>query len=193
MDFNLWFSTGIQHIADLKAYDHMLFLVALCGIYSIREWKKVTLLITAFTIGHSITLALSVSNFFTVKSEIIELLIPLTIMFTSSNTIFSILKNKEINNKLNYLMTIFFGLIHGLGFSYLLRSLLGRSENILSPLFAFNIGLEAGQLIIVVIILLISLFLTEIIKLKSKTKNISISALAFIMGTIMLIERIQSL
>lgn len=193
MDFNLWFTTGVEHIADLEGYDHMLFLLSLCGIYSTKEWKKVLILVTAFTIGHSITLALSVTDIFTVKSGIIELLIPITIMLSAISNILYSIQNKEINTKLNYFMALFFGLIHGLGFSYLLKSLLGNSESILSPLFAFNIGLEAGQLIIVVIILFISLFLTEFIKLKNKTKNISISALAFVMGTIMLIERIQSL
>ncbi len=193
MDFNLWFTTGVQHIADLEGYDHMLFLLSLCGIYSIKEWKKVLILVTAFTIGHSITLGLSTTDVFTVKSGIIELLIPITIMLSAVSNILYSLQNKEINTQLNYFMALFFGLIHGLGFSYLLKSLLGNSENILSPLFAFNIGLEAGQLIIVVIILFISLFLTEFIKLKNKTKNIGISALAFVMGTIMLIERIQSL
>lgn len=193
MDFNLWFTTGVQHITDLQGYDHMLFLLSLCGIYSIREWKKVLILVTAFTIGHSITLALSATDVFTAKSGLIELLIPVTIMLSAASNILYSIKNKDINTKLNYLMALFFGLIHGLGFSYLLKSLLGNSESILSPLFAFNIGLEAGQLIIVVIILFISLFLTEIIKLKNKTKNISISALALIMGTIMLIERMQSL
>lgn len=193
MDFNLWFTTGVQHIADLEGYDHMLFLLSLCGIYSIKEWKKVLILVTAFTIGHSITLALSTTDVFTVKSGIIELLIPITIMLSAVSNIVYSLQNKEINTQLNYFMALFFGLIHGLGFSYLLKSLLGNSESILSPLFAFNIGLEAGQLIIVVIILLISLFLTEFIKLKNKTKNFGISALAFVMGTIMLIERIQSL
>ncbi|MCC6837561.1 MAG: HupE/UreJ family protein [Bacteroidia bacterium] len=193
MDFNLWFTTGIQHIADLEGYDHMLFLLSLCGIYSIKEWKKVLILVTAFTIGHSITLALSTTDVFTVKSGIIELLIPITIMLSAISNIQYSIRNKEVNTKLNYFMALFFGLIHGLGFSYLLKSLLGNSESILSPLFAFNIGLEAGQLIIVVIILFISLFLTDIIKLKNRTKNISISTLAFVMGTIMLIERIQSL
>ncbi len=193
MDFNLWFTTGVQHITDLQGYDHMLFLLSLCGIYSIREWKKVLILVTAFTIGHSITLALSATDLFTVKSGLIELLIPVTIMLSAASNILYSIKNKDIDSKLNYFMALFFGLIHGLGFSYLLKSLLGNSESILSPLFAFNIGLEAGQLIIVVIILFISLFLTEIIKLKNKTKNICISALAFIMGTIMLIERMQSL
>ncbi|MBN8696618.1 MAG: HupE/UreJ family protein [Bacteroidetes bacterium] len=193
MDFNLWFTTGVQHIADLEGYDHMLFLLSLCGIYSIKEWKKVLILVTAFTVGHSITLALSVTDIFTVKSGIIELLIPVTIMLSAISNILYSIKNKEFSPQLNYFMALFFGLIHGLGFSYLLKSLLGNSESILPPLFAFNIGLEAGQLIIVVIILFISLFLTEIIKLKNKTKNISISALAFVMGTMMLIERIQSL
>jgi hypothetical protein len=101
-DFNLWFITGIEHIADLQGYDHILFLLALCGVYEIKQWKNVLVLITAFTIGHSITLALSVTNAFSINSEIIEFLIPITIILTASYNLYTNYKNKQ-NNPTNQL------------------------------------------------------------------------------------------
>jgi hypothetical protein len=192
-DFNLWFITGIEHIADWQGYDHILFLLALCGVYEIKQWKNVLVLITAFTIGHSITLALSVTNAFSINSEIIEFLIPITIILTASYNLYINYKNKQNNTKFSYGAALFFGFIHGMGFSYLLKSLLGKSENILSPLFAFNIGLEAGQIIIVASILIISLFLTSVLKINPKLKNNFISLGVLIIASIMAFERLPAL
>ena len=192
-DFNLWFITGIEHIADWQGYDHILFLLALCGVYEIKQWKNVFVLITAFTIGHSITLALSVTNTLSIKSAIIEFLIPITIILTASYNLYTNYKNKQNNPKINYGAAVFFGFIHGMGFSYLLKSLLGKTESILSPLFAFNIGLEAGQIIIVACILIISLFLTSVLKINPKHKNNFISLAVLIIAFIMAFERLPAL
>jgi hypothetical protein len=192
-DFNLWFITGIEHIADWQGYDHILFLLALCGVYEIKQWKNVLVLITAFTIGHSITLALSVTNAFSINSEIIEFLIPITIILTASYNLYTNYKNKQNNAKISYGAAVLFGFIHGMGFSYLLKSLLGKSESILSPLFAFNIGLEAGQIIIVSSILIISLFLTSVLKINPKLKNNFISLGVLIIASIMAFERLPAL
>ncbi|MBK7182800.1 MAG: HupE/UreJ family protein [Bacteroidetes bacterium] len=192
-DFNLWFITGIEHIADLQGYDHILFLLALCGVYEIKQWKNVLVLITAFTIGHSITLALSVTNAFSINSAIIEFLIPITIILTASYNLYTNYKNKQNNPTINYGAAVFFGFIHGMGFSYLLKSLLGKTESILSPLFAFNVGLEAGQIIIVASILIISLFLTSVLKINPKLKNNFISLAVLIIASIMAFERLPAL
>jgi len=192
-DFNLWFITGIEHIADWQGYDHILFLLALCCVYDIKQWKNVLVLITAFTIGHSITLALSVTNTFSIKSELIEFLIPITIILTASYNLYTNNKNKQNNPKISFGAAVLFGFIHGMGFSYLLKSLLGKSESILSPLFAFNIGLEAGQIIIVASILIISLFLTSVLKINPKLKNNFISLGVLIIASIMAIERLPAL
>lgn len=191
-DFYIWFINGLEHIADWNGYDHMLFLFALCGVYALSDWKKLLILITAFTIGHSLTLALSVLNLVAIKSEWIEFFIPLTIVITC---IFNLIHLDQPlkNHYTKYLLTLFFGLIHGLGFSYLLKSLLGKEESIALPLFAFNIGLEVGQIIIVTVIFLISLSLTALLKIKEKDKNFFISSAVFGIALTMTIERLNSL
>jgi hypothetical protein len=191
-NFYIWFKLGLEHIADWNGYDHMLFLLALCGIYSVNNWKKLLFLITAFTIGHSLTLALSVLNIIVIPSKWIEFLIPLTILITCIFNLFYL--NEPIKNYyIKYSLTLFFGLIHGLGFSYLLKSLLGKEENITLPLFAFNIGLEAGQIIIVGVIIIISLILAAFFNFSERDKNFFISSATFGIAFIMCLERFNSL
>jgi hypothetical protein len=193
-DFTIWFTLGLGHIADWQAYDHIIFLFALCGIYKSSEWKKVLVNITAFTIGHSLTLALSVLNIIKVNTSLIEFLIPLTIIFTCLYNI-KILNTSPTtqNTKPTYWLTCFFGLIHGLGFSTILKQMLSKQESVLFPLFSFNIGLEIGQLFIVIGIMLFSLALTFIFKIKQKNWIFFISAAVFGIAFIMAIERLQEL
>ena len=151
-EFELYFGLGREHIMDINGYDHILFVIALCTIYQARDWKRVLILITAFTIGHSLTLALAALNLIGVNSALIEFLIPLTIFITAVGNIKNANKNFSGQNvPLNYFFALFFGLIHGLGFSNYLKSLLGDEESIVTPLFAFNLGLEVGQILIVLI------------------------------------------
>jgi hypothetical protein len=162
--FQLYFSLGKDHILDYSnGYDHILFIIALCALYQIRDWKQVLILVTAFTIGHSITLALSTLNIVSVKVELIEFLIPVTIFITAASNLF---KNENSistrDMQLNYFYAAFFGLIHGLGFSNYLKSILGRDKGITSQLFAFNIGLEFGQIIIVAVLLIGSFILIDL-------------------------------
>jgi hypothetical protein len=150
-DFSLYFGLGKDHILDYaNGYDHILFVVALCALYISRDWKKVLILVTAFTIGHSITLALSTLRIVNVRSELVEFLIPVTIFITAVSNLFK--NENSIGTKpmqANYFFALFFGLIHGLGFSNYLRAILGRDKTIVTQLFAFNVGLEFGQLVIV--------------------------------------------
>jgi hypothetical protein len=141
---------GKDHILDKNGYDHILFVIALCAVYAIRDWKKVLVLVTAFTVGHSITLALAAYRVVDFSSTLVEFLIPVTIFVTAVSNLFRSEESAAKSNiHLNYLFAAGFGLIHGLGFSTLLRELLGRSESIVTRLLAFNIGLEIGQIIIV--------------------------------------------
>lgn len=147
----LWFQTGFEHITDLAGYDHMLFLLILCSIYSFKNWDWL-ILITAFTIGHSITLALSVLNVVNVPSAIIEFAIPLTIFLSAIFRWFQVERDENQivqKDQKVYAITLVFGFIHGLGFSNMLRSLLGAQADILQPLLFFNLGLEVGQILIV--------------------------------------------
>ena len=191
-EFQLYFNLGKDHILDiLNGYDHILFIVALCALYLLRDWKKVLILVTAFTIGHSVTLALSVLHIVNVKAEWIEFLIPLTIFITAVSNIF---KNEEnLDNRLlqiNYFYALFFGLIHGLGFSYYLRSILGRGRNIVPQLFAFNIGLELGQIIIVVVFLVVSFLFIEVFGVARRDWKLIISSTIAGMALILMKENV---
>jgi hypothetical protein len=187
-DFPLYFELGWQHILDWKGYDHILFVMVLCGTYLLSDWKKVLILVTAFTIGHSITLALSVFKLIHVNTGIIEFLIPLTILITASSNILAG-KSKPKGMQLKYILALFFGLIHGLGFSNYLNSLLGKSTSVVAELFAFNIGLEVGQIVIVISILLISFILINIFKIKRWDWNFFLSSAIFGISLIMAAER----
>jgi hypothetical protein len=156
-DFGLYLEIGFQHISDWRGIDHILFLAALCLRYQFSDWKKLLVLVTAFTIGHSITLALSVLSFIDVSGNWIEFLIPVTILITAVSNIFVKKFNFSTRFPVIYFFALFFGCVHGLGFSNYLKSMLGNSSGVLPRLLAFNLGLEIGQLLIVLIILVISL------------------------------------
>lgn len=159
-EFFIYLRLGFDHITDPAGYDHILFVVALCAIYTIGQWRQVLVLVTAFTIGHSITLALATLRLISYNTELIELLIPITILTTAiTNFFYNEPQNQplptpsKLGTPWRYGLALLFGLIHGMGFSNYLRSLLGREAAIVEPLLAFNIGLEIGQLVIVGIVL----------------------------------------
>jgi hypothetical protein len=176
-EFGSYFGIGIDHILSKNAYDHILFVVALCALYLVADWRKILILVTAFTIGHSITLALATFQIISVKTEWVEFLIPVTIFITALSNLFrnqNHLSQKKI--QINYFYALFFGLIHGMGFSNSLRALLGKGGSILTPLFAFNIGLEAGQIIVVAIFLSLSFLLVDLIGVNRKHWKMVVSS-----------------
>ncbi|MEY3648741.1 MAG: hypothetical protein RLZ13_1626 [Bacteroidota bacterium] len=177
--FELYFKIGLQHILDLQGFDHILFILALCAVYVARDWVKILLLVTAFTLGHSLTLALATFEVVQIRSEVIEFLIPVTIAFTALVTLIKPKPNSGKGIQLNYLLALFFGLIHGLGFSNYLRSLLGKEASIWQPLLAFNVGLEVGQIVIVAAFLLIT-SLVHLAGMNRKEWTLMVSA--FILG-----------
>ncbi|WP_420576716.1 HupE/UreJ family protein [Ekhidna sp.] len=156
-EFSLYYELGLDHILDVNGYDHILFVVVLCALYQSTDWKKVLILITAFTLGHSITLALATMRIIKINADLIEFLIPVTILVTAISNLFT-KEDRIAEGKIwrNYGYAGFFGLIHGLGFSNYLRALLGKDETIILQLFAFNVGLEVGQIIIVGLFMAIS-------------------------------------
>lgn len=177
-EFGLYFGLGREHILDyINGYDHILFVLALCAVYLVRDWKKILILVTAFTIGHSITLALATMQIVSVKTQLIEFLIPLTIFVTACSNLFRKEENIDKKNiQINYFFALFFGLIHGMGFSNYLRALLGKSHSILSPLLAFNLGLELGQIIVVTIFLVISYILVDWLKVSRRDWKMVLSS-----------------
>ena len=177
-EFQLYFTLGHEHIMDQGAYDHMAFVIALVAIYQNTEWRKVLILVTAFTIGHSVTLVLATLKLVTVDMDWVEFFIPLSIMVTGLNNLF--LKEDSIYKRkiqFNYLLALFFGLIHGLGFSSYLQALLGSEESITCSLFAFNIGLEAGQIITVGIFLAISFLFVSLFGMKRRDWRLIVSSI----------------
>ncbi|PMD98438.1 HupE / UreJ protein [Siphonobacter sp. BAB-5405] len=181
-EFALYLQLGYEHITDPNGYDHIIFIIALCAIYRLRDWRRVLILVTAFTLGHSITLALATLQYIQYRTDVIEFLIPVTILFTAITNLFqksrtdSILTpDPPVNATPRYLMALFFGLIHGMGFSNFLRSLLGKEASIVKPLLAFNIGLELGQLLIVLIILSIAWVLIDLFRVKKHDWKLVVS------------------
>lgn len=164
-EFQLYFVLGKDHILDYaNGYDHILFVVALCALYGVKDWKQLLILITAFTIGHSITLALATLSVISVNTAWIEFLIPLTIFITAGSNLFK--KESSLAARglqINYFFALFFGLIHGMGFSNYLKALLGKDESIIIQLLAFNLGLEFGQIIIVGIFLGVSFIAVDLL------------------------------
>ena len=162
-DFTFYFQLGTEHILTPDALDHILFVTALCLRYLWQDWKKVVVLVTAFTIGHSLTLALSALDYIHVNAGWIEFLIPLTIAATCIN---NIVQHKTEQKRLPviYFFALFFGLIHGLAFAGQFLSLEGK-EGLIGHLLAFNIGIEAAQLCIVLVVLLLSYLVVQLLKL----------------------------
>ncbi len=190
IDFGLFFQMGYEHIADLNGIDHILFVAALCIRYQFADWKKLLWLVTAFTLGHSITLALSVFNIVNYSVNWIEFLIPVTIVITAISNVFVKKFVYKAKFPLIYFFAAFFGLIHGLGFSNYLKSLLSKEGNIVPELLAFNLGLEAGQLVIVLAILFISLIFVQLFKINRREYLLYISGGIFAIALQMAIERL---
>ncbi|MBA9079600.1 MULTISPECIES: HupE/UreJ family protein [Rufibacter] len=179
--FYTYLQLGFHHIFNLQAYDHMVFVLAMCAVYSGSEWRRILALVTSFTVGHSITLALSTLEMLTFNTALIELLIPVTILITCLYNFTQLNKGKKKGGALwswNNVFAIAFGLIHGMGFSNYLKSLLGKGQNIVLELFAFNVGIELGQLLIVALVLLINLLLTHILHVKKRDWILGVSSAA---------------
>lgn len=188
-DFTFYLELGWKHIISWDALDHQLFIIALAAIYLLKDWKNVLILVTAFTIGHSITLALSVYDIFRIESNWVEFLIPCTIVITAVANIFQ-KKFTPRSIRINYFLALFFGLIHGMGFANTIRFMLASDQSIGWGLFGFNVGLELGQIVVVLIILLVSTLVVTQLKLNRRLWVILLSAVAFGFALKMALERI---
>lgn len=197
--FQTYLQLGFEHIADIRAYDHILFIIALCAIYKLTEWRKVAILVTAFTIGHSLTLALAALDIIPGNVAWVEFLIPVTILVTAIYNVIAHRFEADIEEgtfgrrvNLNYLFAAGFGLIHGMGFSNYLRAIMSRDESnlVVQQLFAFNIGVEVGQLVIVAIVLFTAFLAFNIAKIRQREWNLFISGGAAANALVMALERL---
>lgn len=188
-DFGFYFSLGWQHIISWDALDHILFITALAAVYTVEDWRQVLVLITAFTIGHSITLVLSVTNVIRFPDRWVEFLIPCTIVATALSNLFRN-SSSQVSMRVNYYLALFFGLIHGMGFANTIRFMLARDQHLGMSLFAFNVGLEVGQVCIVTGLLLCSFIFIHRLQVKRREWILFLSAASFGIAVKMAIERI---
>jgi len=187
-EFYTYYQLGIQHIADLAAYDHILFIVALCAIYRPVDWKRILILVTAFTVGHSLTLALSALDIIRFRQDLIEFLIPVTILITA---LINLIPSWDPGHRMpwwKYILPLLFGFIHGMGFSNYFKSLLGEEESVIKPLFAFNLGIETGQIGIVMVLMAVSYLFINYLHLKQIWWTRMVSGLAAVMAIYLMWE-----
>jgi len=188
-DFGFYFSLGWHHIISKEALDHQLFIAALVAIYTLKDWKQVLILVTAFTIGHSLTLALSVLDIIRFPSNWVEFLIPCTIVITAFSNLFQ-KKFTPKTIRINYFLALFFGLIHGMGFANTLRFVMAKDQSLVVGLLGFNVGLEVGQIIVVVCLLLLAWVILNLFKVNRRDWVIFFSAAVFSLAIKMALERL---
>ena len=188
-DFIFYLKLGWEHIISIDALDHQLFVLVLVAVYSFSDWKKILVMVTAFTIGHSITLALSTLDIIRISSDWVEFLIPLTIVITAfDNIIFK--GNQSKLMRINYFLALFFGLIHGMGFANTARMMLAKEQNLFTPLLGFNIGLELGQIVVVIAFLILLFVVIKIFRVHKKDWIMFISSGVFSLSLKMTLERL---
>ena len=189
-EFWVYFQIGLHHVLDIQAYDHVLFMMALVLPFTFKDWKRLLFSVTLFTLGHTTALLLSVYEILVIKATIVELLIPITILTTAVFNLFTLGKtNRKENLNLVYLITLFFGIIHGLGFSNYFKTLSGGSSNSkLVPLLEFALGIEGAQITVVLAMLIVAYSVQSLFKF-SRRDWILVGS-AFIIGVVvpMIIE-----
>lgn len=176
---NSFFINGWEHIVDINAYDHLLFVMTLCAAFKLTQWRQILVIITAFTIGHSGTLILSALDIIPANSKLIDTLIPFTIMITAvANVMYYGKEGKFSDTKIKYSIALVFGLIHGLAFASNFKFML-FGDSIIMPLFLFNVGIEVGQLFIVLLFTLLLWFYTKVVNGEHFKWNLFVSGAGF--------------
>nr|WP_315166172.1 HupE/UreJ family protein [uncultured Flavobacterium sp.] len=184
-DFWIYFQIGLKHVLNIYAYDHVLFLVALAVPFIFKDWQRIVLLVTLFTVGHTMALLLSVYEIVAIKVNVVEFLIPITIFITALFSLFTAGKSsKKESLNLVFFITLFFGIIHGLGFSNYFKTILGGSANSkLIPLSEFALGIEAAQIIVVFVVLVLSYIVQTVFRFSKRDWTLVMSA--FIIGVVL--------
>ena len=183
-DFWIYFNIGLRHVLDIHGYDHVLFLIALTVPYTFKEWPRILLLVSIFTLGHTLALLLSVFGIVTMNASLVEFMIPVTILIAA---IFGLLTagktSKSGSPATAVFITLFFGLIHGLGFSNYFNSILaGTPTDKLIPLLEFALGIEAAQIIVVLVVLIIGYLVQTL--LRFNRRDWALTASAFVAGVV---------
>lgn len=178
-DFWLYLKEGITHILDIEGLDHFYFIISFCILYSFKDWKKILGLVTAFTIGHCITLFISGLELITINANTVELLIPITILLSCLNNFYALIKDERTKQHISftYMILLVFGLIHGLGFSNYARMMTFDNDSIIVTLLGFNIGIELAQLVIVTGVLMVIAGLQLILKSNIKWFRFTVNSI----------------
>ena len=184
-DFWIFFKIGINHVLDFNGYDHILFLIALTVPYTAKEWQRILILVSIFTVGHTLALLLSVFNIVVIKVAIVELLIPITILITAFYNIFTAGKPaKQDGISFVGVVTLTFGLIHGLGFSNYFKSMItGDTLDKLVPTLEFALGIEGAQIIIIGFVLILSFVMQTLFRFNKRDFTLTMSA--FVIGVVL--------
>lgn len=185
--FSTYLQLGIHHIMDFAAIDHLVFILSFVMGLNCRAYKKALFFVTAFTLGHSVTLALATLKIIQINVSWVEFLIPVTIILSTIQTLF---QTEQKNNWIKFTVIASFGLIHGLGFSNYLQSLLGQEASIFTPLLSFNIGVEIGQLIVVTLLLILMWLITDILSIRKTIVLFVFSVIIIVLSLQMIVERI---
>lgn len=187
-DFLFYLELGCTHVLDFNAYDHILFLIVLVVSYSFKQWKNMLWLVSLFTLGHTISLALSAYRIVNVNADLVEFLIPLTIFLTALKNLFSG-TSSNANSKVLLFFSFCFGWIHGLGFSNYFKMLMSGLDSKLVPLIEFSLGIEVAQVIIVIGIVTIYHLCSAFFKVAKRDWILVMSAVVIGITIPMLIER----
>jgi len=176
--FWFYFKEGLFHVLDWNAYDHILFIIVLTVPYTFSNWKRLLSLVTIFTIGHTLSLSLSAYGVVKINTTLIEFLIPVTILITALYNIFTAGKKSRKEQMGVYLITtLFFGLIHGFGFSTYFKMMTASADNKFLPLIEYTLGIEAAQIIIVFLVLIASFICQFIFRFSLRDWVMVISAI----------------
>lgn len=192
--FAVYLRLGFEHLLDLRGYDHILFLAVLCAAYSLARWRELLVLVTAFTIGHSVSLAVATLRLVRVDTGLVEFLIPVTIAATAATNLAGLRREDPAEHRvaarpLRYALALVFGVVHGLGFSNFLRLALGEERSLFVPLLSFNIGLELAQIVVAAGVLLVALVAVRLLSLPGRLWTFLLSALAGGVAAAMAVQR----
>jgi hypothetical protein len=191
-DFIFYFKVGWTHILSWDATDHIYFITALAVVYTFFDWKKVLILVTAFTIGHAITLYLSALDLFRLDAAWVEFAIPCTIVLTALSNLL-VKPAQSLSGVLQYALALGFGLIHGLGYANYIRMILARDQQLVWSLFSFNLGLETGQILVVLMLLSTKWILVSAKVISARLISIFVSAFILIVSFVLVVERFKDL
>ena len=196
--FTVYLRLGFEHLLDLQGYDHILFLAVLCAAYTLARWRELLILVTAFTIGHSVSLAVATLRLVRVDTGMVEFLIPVTIVATAVLNLVALRRagsrprnadTHRAERRSRYAAALLFGVIHGLGFSNFLRLVLGQERDILVPLLSFNIGLELAQIVVAGVLLIAAFIATRGLSVPQRAWNIVVSTASGATAAVMAAQR----